>query len=268
MTYIPDLSLYTFWGMPYGPIYAIGWLDGSEPYTQGKASLAMLETMNEWTLNIRESAILWTRGFHLSNLENVPEADNVYPPGVLAYKKRNLNNGEFHVHHKGKYYASPVMIFNYILENNYLPPEEYIEAVIHGELVTEDNMEEYSKATGEVFQKLFEEASAKLDAGEYKASLQIADQLYTILPNEPILFALRGSAYCELGEIEKAQIDLERSLGPMKEEGGQNYAHVLGYLGKIAHMQGNYQKSQSLLREAIQADPDNPEVRSFLANLI
>jgi hypothetical protein len=43
----------------------------------------------------------------------------------------------------GKVYASPAMIIHYIKEHDYLPPQEFIEAVLHGPKV---NSEEYNNA--------------------------------------------------------------------------------------------------------------------------
>jgi hypothetical protein len=42
-----------------------------------------------------------------------------------------LGNGEIRViGSAGKVYASPVMIYHYMSEHNYLPPQEFIDAVL------------------------------------------------------------------------------------------------------------------------------------------
>ena len=41
-----------------------------------------------------------------------------------------LGNGEIRVRGEAAYYASPTLIYHYVVAHHYKPPEEFIEAVL------------------------------------------------------------------------------------------------------------------------------------------
>lgn len=274
MTYIPDLTLCTYARASYGPTLAIGWLDGSKRYTQGKAPLALLLKMRDWALNPQKSVINWTRGWHDANLKKVQNPVNAaYPQDIFSTEgTHKLNNGEFHVHYNGKFYASPAMIFHYVLDYDYLPPQEYIDAVLHGELLTNANIDRFAQnveeeLTPEAIQGMFELANQELETGNSQDALSTVNELLASLPNLPILYALRGAAYYKLGELKKAKADLDLILFIFQSESGQNYAHVLSYLGKIARDQGDLLQAKNYFKRALLVYPEDQEVKKLLDSL-
>ena len=102
---------------------AIGWLDHASPIPQGDIPDVFVERL--WELCIHP--IVQTRGFH--------ECTFCPKEGKIRLCTRNqqsayLGSGEICVRGKGKTYHAPNLIYHYITEHHYRPPEEFIGAVM------------------------------------------------------------------------------------------------------------------------------------------
>lgn len=128
MSYFPDLSPYSYHGFRIADnVVNIGWLNNKHTYSQGILQNEFLDKLWEFTrLNL-----IRMRGFHICNLCSLrhPSPLSVLREGETLY----LGTAEIRVFGKnGKIYAAPNMLYHYIKEHLYNPPEEFITAVLCG----------------------------------------------------------------------------------------------------------------------------------------
>jgi hypothetical protein len=147
MTYYPDLtSLPTNDQKISGKFFAIGWLDNQHKYPQGPVSNTFIERL--WIF-CRYPALV-TRGFHLCEF-CPPVKRNVEFPGlespyeILRAQREGTNiklgYAEIDVFDEnGTIYHAPNLIYHYVLDHKYRPPEPFIQAVLTG---PPPNTEEY-----------------------------------------------------------------------------------------------------------------------------
>ncbi len=126
MAYYPDLSPYTYSDFGKGDhTLNVGWLDIIQPYPEGSVSDAFLECL--W--GFCRWHVVTMRGFHLCQFCNVPtetvptiqRGDEVFKAGYAEIRVFGKDDIE---------YASPDLIYHYINEHGYLPPQEFIDAVL------------------------------------------------------------------------------------------------------------------------------------------
>ena len=102
---------------------AIGWLDRAWPVPQGEVPEPFVERL--WELCIHP--IVQTRGFHECTF--CPQTGTIRRctrSGQTAF----LGSGEIRVRGKGKTYRAPNLIYHYVTEHHYHPPDEFITAVM------------------------------------------------------------------------------------------------------------------------------------------
>jgi len=139
MTYFPDLSAYTYLGRQNtGTALNVGWLSKAHAYTTGDLPRRFLERL--WSYcGVFVNAM---RGFARCEL-----CEQASPwPVAITYLGKSLNLGSAEIRVIGpdhKIYASPNLIFHYIVEHHYLPPPEFVKAVCEGPLPGSD---EYAAA--------------------------------------------------------------------------------------------------------------------------
>ncbi len=126
MTYYPDLSPYE-----YGPdsigACNVGWLDENYPFPTGPTSTAFHERLLahcrfEFTVN-------HCFGIHECQFCSSPEPRVKVPWGD---EQIFLGNGEIRVIGTEVVYAAPTLIYHYVVDHDYQPPEEFVEAVLAG----------------------------------------------------------------------------------------------------------------------------------------
>src|SRR5262245_50176006 len=111
MAYFPDLSPYTYFPGETD-LFNIGWLDSSKPFLAG-------ETSEEFRSKLKlliDDPVMQTRGHHFCP--------------VSREKQQPAGSAEIRVRGWGKDYAAPELIYHYVVEHGYKPPEEFIEAVV------------------------------------------------------------------------------------------------------------------------------------------
>lgn len=128
MSYYPDLSLYTYHksGIAHSAVN-VGWLDCEFPYPQGPVQDDFLAKL--WTFT--RLNLIRMRGFHTCNLCSLKK------PSTLSITREgetlHLGTAEIRVFGEdGMIYAAPNMIYHYIKEHSYKPPDEFINAVLNG----------------------------------------------------------------------------------------------------------------------------------------
>ena len=125
----PDISFYTYLhNADDPPQLNIGWLDGKHPYSQGTPTDGLLDRL--WIF-CRESVHVM-RGCHECELCETPSY------GVRMQRDGEelwFGSAEIRVFGPdGTTYAAPNLLFHYIVDHGYLPPAEFVAAVMHGPL--------------------------------------------------------------------------------------------------------------------------------------
>ena len=130
MTYFPDLSPYEYCGLKDDdviPTVNVGWLDNSKPYPQGFTSELFKEKLFQFCQ--RDNAILFCLGYHECQFCENPFFPLEVKRGEIITR---LGNGEIRVIGQKVIYAAPTMIYHYVVAHNYLPPQEFVDAVLTG----------------------------------------------------------------------------------------------------------------------------------------
>ncbi len=122
--YFADLSPYTFLGdPPRENILNVGWLDNQHSFPTGRLDSRLLDLL--FGLCLRP--VRKTRGFHQCLLCQRRELGYLVQHGG---KERRLGSAEIRL--KGAddvVFASPDMIFHYVRDHDYLPPDAFVKAL-------------------------------------------------------------------------------------------------------------------------------------------
>lgn len=143
MTYYPDLTPYVY-SSEFVRLhsYNVGWLDGAEQFARGDAPHLFLERLLEFC----EVCFAKSRGWHTCNLCVGQEGWIKVPIGEKAIA---LGTAEIRVIGKsGKIYCAPNLIYHYVAHHKYVPPKEFIEAVMLGSKPSETEYSEYFAKLG------------------------------------------------------------------------------------------------------------------------
>lgn len=146
MTYYPDLSLFPVSDQNVSSkIFAVGWLNNQYEYPRGSVSETFLERL--WTF-CRYPAFV-TRGFHHCEIclpveRNVKFLENRH---ILKAQREgvvvDLGCAEIDVFaENGIIYHAPNLVYHYVLDHEYHPPEPFVQAVLTCPLPT---TEEYKR---------------------------------------------------------------------------------------------------------------------------
>jgi hypothetical protein len=128
MAYFPDLSAYTYdhRAEPDPKVLNVGWLSDDEDFVRGPVSERFISTLR------RLAPINLYKGHH--NCEFCPRP--IYTKtkrGLLHIEEipGTTGNGEIHVPGpNGITFVAPTLILHYVTEHQYLPPQEFIDAVL------------------------------------------------------------------------------------------------------------------------------------------
>lgn len=124
--YYPDLSVYRYEQDEADErLVNVGWLDGQHEYVRGGGP----EGLPERLLLFCHRRVNRTRGLHYCEI-CPPEAAG--PIRVqIGDESVLLGSAEIRVFGEdGAVYAAPDLIYHYVTEHRYLPPEAFIEAVL------------------------------------------------------------------------------------------------------------------------------------------
>jgi hypothetical protein len=135
--YFPDLTAYEYY-VEEGdaPALNVGWLDEAHQFTQGPPPPGFLDRLRQLSL----ARVKQMRGFHVCPF--CPALKSLLKPGNWTEQDRasyyscfedgRFSSCEIRVRGQdGRIFASPVMILHHVEVHGYLPPEEFVEAVMH-----------------------------------------------------------------------------------------------------------------------------------------
>jgi hypothetical protein len=119
MTYIPDL---TAWSTHL----AVGFLSARHHFPRGRCPHGALDAICELIVPAAENG---SRGLH--PCEFCPTGSESWRTIEYGEKVLRLGNAEILVPRRDRgYYLAPTLIAHYIVEHEYLPPSEFLEAVL------------------------------------------------------------------------------------------------------------------------------------------
>jgi hypothetical protein len=137
VTFFADLTPYTYWSTvndvvgedayaASGRVLNVGWLSAGEPFPTGEPPPGLVDNL----LRRATCPVHVTRGVHLCELCDEPIRGAPLPlDGELVH----AGNAEIQVTGAdATIYAAPTLIAHYVAEHRYLPPEQFIDAALHG----------------------------------------------------------------------------------------------------------------------------------------
>jgi len=144
--FFPDLGAYSYYTTAALPrVKAVGWLDCAHPFTTGPIPKDALEKLKLVIIGNEgvDAHVNPIRGIHPCNLCRIDDFPN---------SELRIGSSEIWIPDGQKgFYASPSMIYHYIVEHRYLPPQVFIDALeqfdVHSKF---DAQAEYVKLASEV----------------------------------------------------------------------------------------------------------------------
>ena len=137
MTYYKDLTRYEYFAGDEPPELKslnVGWLSNGIPFPKGETSQEFKDRLFQFCLD--EYVVHIARGFHVCELCASVSDEQWYEDSQTRYGEKthwlNIGDGEIRVIGKSVIYAAPALIYHYIVEHQYKPPGEFIEAVLLG----------------------------------------------------------------------------------------------------------------------------------------
>lgn len=124
--YIPDLSAYSYdVSSPIDNVATVGWLDIGMPFTKGKLPSESIEKLK---IYCAQFSIRMYCGFHPCPFCGVER-----PCEGNEDSKIYLGSAEIWIPSSGRYkfYAAPNMILHYCLHHDYLPPDNFVVALMN-----------------------------------------------------------------------------------------------------------------------------------------
>jgi len=128
--YFPDLTPYRYTGCD-GNFLNIGWLERGQAFPVGKCPASFVEQL----FQLCRHPVTLCRGFHSCDLCSPVERDML----VIHQSGTNLWLGSGEVEAAGAdgtRYRAPTLIYHYVTEHGYLPPQEFIEAVLQSKAIS------------------------------------------------------------------------------------------------------------------------------------
>lgn len=126
MTYYADLTAYTYieHDMREGTVN-VGWLDPSRPFVRGNSSQEFLGRLWQYCCY----PVARTRGYCPCDFCKGRQLG----PLRVSRGKQDLRLGTAEIRvfgEHGRIYAAPDLVYHYVSEHSYLPPEEFVNAVL------------------------------------------------------------------------------------------------------------------------------------------
>ena len=115
-------------------MFAVGWIE-SPDFTQGDVPDASIEALVAATPG--KIVPDGTRGWHTCTIceAEMPQVEwNGNPVEVMG-------NGSYLVRSGSSVYLAPALLLHYIIDHNYQPPQEFIDATVDGEFMGVDDLE-------------------------------------------------------------------------------------------------------------------------------
>ncbi|MFO7167887.1 MAG: hypothetical protein DIU80_007635 [Chloroflexota bacterium] len=132
MTWYADLEPCTYFPDASDRLLAVGWLEQEHPYTRGQASPAVIDRFAELLQTQGTHFPAGCLGLHTCSLcPDAPDAHRVIPPYTHRNGRRiSLGVTNLFVPGNGVVYVAPSLALHYMVEHEYLPPQEFCDALL------------------------------------------------------------------------------------------------------------------------------------------
>lgn len=141
MSYYEDLTPYNYHHHSKRELN-VGWLEKEQEFQIGDVPEGFIERLK----TISEHRVFQTRGFQLCHFCKEQIVDNKIKCATSSCEIRVVGKDGF-------VYASPQMIVHYIEEHKYLPPQQFIDAVMNGPLPGSAEYDEVIKRLPESWER-------------------------------------------------------------------------------------------------------------------
>lgn len=155
MTYIPDLSEDGY--IDSGPyVRAVGWLDDKHEFPTGKSPRRFVRKLDEIVklADASKQALGWLYFLGIHTCEMCKNSHSAQEIGIPADELL---------------YIAPAMIFHYVEEHQYLPPRQFIKAVLRSPL---PGTTKYRTAVA-YFREIYKEKEALAEAKSLESLMRI-----------------------------------------------------------------------------------------------
>jgi hypothetical protein len=126
MSYFADLSPHTYTPTDGVEVLNVGWLDQDHAFTKGETAQEFREALRR----LCENPIHLHRGFHVCQF---------CPSKFPVAQELTVGNGQIRIKGAdGTWFAAPTMIHHYVVAHNYMPPPEFVHAVLQPVAIAED----------------------------------------------------------------------------------------------------------------------------------
>lgn len=129
--YFPDLSPYPYHfseKIPKQAILCVGWLEQENKFISGQPTKSFEQKLFQLCLN----PVNRTRGFHSCDFCSPPEYGGIKVQN--NEQETTLGSAEIWVWgENNKVYAAPNLIYHYVTQHHYQPPDEFISAVLNAD---------------------------------------------------------------------------------------------------------------------------------------
>ena len=138
MAYYEDLSIYEYFreSIPDGVrALNVGWLEEGKAYVKGSPPGPFLPALG---VLVRDAPRMKMRGWHRCQLPH-EKGEQQYPHVVeISGSRVSLGGAEIRVvAESGDWLVAPDLVYHYVTDHFYLPPEPFIEAVMASRLAPE-----------------------------------------------------------------------------------------------------------------------------------
>ncbi len=136
MTYFQDLTPYSYSerDKELGLLSLnIGWLAGQQPFSRGETPQEFRTQLFQFCLD--ENLVHIYRGFHECEICNLPSREWAERRHSIYGDKAefaSIGDGEIRVIGESAIYAAPALIYHYVVDHEYKPPDDFIQAVMTG----------------------------------------------------------------------------------------------------------------------------------------
>lgn len=158
VSYFPDLSIHTYTARePEAGVINIGWLGKGNQFALGNTPPAFAAALKELCAH----PVKPHRGFH-----------------VCEYCKNNSGNGQIRVRNdEGVWFAAPTMIYHYVTEHQYRPPDQFVDCVLNPKHIADSKTERDQETWRDDLLDVFPDWETK----ELEAQLSIAQEVKGIV---------------------------------------------------------------------------------------
>lgn len=144
MAFFQDMSPYCYHPSGIRPnTHNVGWIEATENFPIGTVPDMFLKRLWQFC----KTPVVQTRGFHVCKLCNMPTG--VVP--LLEYEGETQRFGSAEIRVlglNGLIYAAPNLIFHYVRDHRYKPPQAFVDAVLAEPGPETETYRKHLKASG------------------------------------------------------------------------------------------------------------------------